>query len=101
MILFNTTINVEPSVEDEWLNWAKSSLIPKIEDTGCFKSVEVYFLMNEIPDAPGNTYTLQCYCEKRSSLTEYQNSYAQDHLNEMHGTFPNKVVAFQTYLQRM
>ena len=40
MIIYNVTVNIEESVNDEWLNWIKN-ISPKCFATGKFKEAKL------------------------------------------------------------
>ncbi|MFB0997424.1 MAG: DUF4286 family protein, partial [Flavobacteriales bacterium] len=42
MILYNVTINIDATIQKEWLIWMKEIHIPKVMETGCFTENKVY-----------------------------------------------------------
>jgi hypothetical protein len=36
MILYNVTVNIDPEVHEDWLNWMKNTHIPDVLNTGMF-----------------------------------------------------------------
>ncbi|MFY0607346.1 MAG: DUF4286 family protein [Cyclobacteriaceae bacterium] len=101
MILYNVTVNIDPSVEMDWLSWMKSSHIPKVMDTGCFTDQKFFRLLNEAPDATGSTYAIQYFASGEADLTNYLDHHAADLQKEVLDRYPNKFVAFRTYLEEV
>jgi len=99
MILYNITYNIDKKVEKEWLNWMKSTHIPKIKTTGLFKSVKLYRLLN-VPDE-GVTYSVQFFAQNLDLFQEYIEKSAPIHAAELNARYKDLHVAFQTVLQEL
>lgn len=101
MILYNVTINVDTDVELEWVLWMKTVQIPDVLQTGCFVDYKMLRLLNDDPEATGTTYAVQYFSTNLGLLERYLNEYApmlqRRHLEK----FPNKFVAFRTFLEEV
>lgn len=101
MILYNVTINIDFSVEEEWKQWMKEVHIPKVLSTGAFVANKMYKLLNEVPDATGATYSVQYLCENMDTLDHYINNFAPALAKEHVDRYASKHVAFRTVLEEV
>ncbi|MGB3466499.1 MAG: DUF4286 family protein [Cyclobacteriaceae bacterium] len=101
MILYNVTVNIDFSVEEEWKKWMKDEHIPKVLATGTFISNKMYKLLNEVPDATGATYSVQYICESMNKLDHYIEKFAPVLVQEHVEKYGNQHVAFRSILQEV
>ncbi|MFY0689852.1 MAG: DUF4286 family protein [Cyclobacteriaceae bacterium] len=101
MIVYNVTINIEPAVEQDWLIWMKTEHIPRVMETGFFLNNRMLRLLNEQPDATGTTYAIQYTAADIGKLEEYLEKEAPRLQQESLQAFPNKFVAFRTFLEEV
>jgi hypothetical protein len=99
MILYNITVNIDPEVEDNWVNWMKNTHIPNVMETGLFFDNRFFKLLNELPEIEGVTYSVQYFAEDMNQLNEYQTHHAERLQKEHHEAFKDRFVAFRTYLE--
>ena len=98
MIIYNVTVNIEESIEQEWLVWMKEKHIPDVMNTKMFVSAKMTkVLVNE--EMGGVTYSVQYSCESMDILTEYQEKYATELKREYAKKYQGKFVAFRTLLE--
>jgi hypothetical protein len=101
MILYNVTINIEPDVEEEWIHWMKNKHIVDVMNTGHFVEFKFLKLLQEDPEAQGNTYAVQYFAEDIGKLETYLNTDAPALQKEHMDKYSNKFVAFRTVLQEV
>ena len=67
MILYNVTISIDQSCEDEWLDWMRSIHIPDVIKTGFFKECKICRLIDG-EEKGGKTYAVMysAYTEEGS-----------------------------------
>jgi hypothetical protein len=97
MIIYNDTIIVEPSAEQEWLDYMKQEHIPAIMATGCFSS---YRILNVI-DSPneGITYCIQYNADDIQKFNDYYNEHLY-RFQEIHQErFAERFVMFNTLMK--
>jgi hypothetical protein len=97
MIIYNDTIIVEPSAEQEWLEYMKQEHIPAIMATGCFSS---YRILNVI-DSPneGITYCIQYNANDIQKFNDYYNEHLY-RFQEIHQErFAERFVMFNTLMK--
>jgi len=98
MIIYNVTVNIEESIEQEWLEWMKEKHIPDVMNTKMFVSAKMTkVLVNE--EMGGVTYSVQYSCESMAILNEYQEKFAPELKREYAKKYEGKFVAFRTLLE--
>jgi len=99
MILYNVTVKIENSIQEEWLDWMKQVHIPEVMATQCFSGHKIMRLLDPPPDSQGTTYAIQYYCETSDILQKYWANFApalqKDHTERYKGKF----VAFRTVME--
>ena len=98
MIIYNVTVNVEKEIEQEWINWMKSTHIPDILATGYFNSYKMLRLLNET-EGEGATYAVQYHAETLDNLEKYMTEEAPRLKNDHFSKFQNRCVSFRTFLE--
>ena len=98
MIIYNITVNIEESVENEWLIWMKQIHIPKMMKTGIFTDSKMSKVLVE-EQMGGITYSIQYSCLNNEKLTDYQTRYAPKLEEEHAAKYDGKFVAFKTLLE--
>jgi len=100
MFLYNVTINIEKSVEQEWLQWLRSVHIPDVLNTQMFEGARLFKLDNEELNED-STYSIQYQALSKDHIEVYQKRYAKALQNEHLRRFRNKFVAFRTVLEQV
>lgn len=98
MIIYNVTVNIEESVEKEWVDWMTKVHIPDVMATNMFLSAKMTKVLVE-EQMGGKTYSIQYTCESHTILDEYQTKFAQKLQQEHTQKFQGKFVAFRTLLE--
>lgn len=97
MLIYNVTINVEESIEKEWLTWMQQVHIPEVLATGkLVKALMTKVRIDE--DMGGVTYSVQYGCPSQAHLDAY---YQEDQarLQAAGNKFAGKSVSFRTELE--
>lgn len=97
MILYNVTINIDLSVEKEWLKWMKEKHIPDVMNTGCFIKNIVCKIKAE--SEGGSSYSIQYFSENEEKLNLYLNKFAKKLQKEHQDIYNGKFAAFRTLLE--
>ena len=99
MIIYNVTVNVESSVEKEWLKWMQEIHIPDVMKTGLFVENKILRLLSQNEGEIGTTYAIQYACKSMKDFEIYQKNHApvlqQEHLKR----YKDKCLAFRTMLE--
>ncbi len=97
MLIYNVTINIEESIEQEWLAWMQQEHIPEMIATGKFEKA----LMTKVrvdEEMGGVTYSVQYGCPSQEHLESYYDNDAE-RLRAQSNRFAGKFVAFRTELE--
>jgi len=97
MYIYNVTVNIEESVQQDWLNWMKEVHIPEVLATGCFVDSRLSQVMVE--EEQGITYSIQYRLEDLKQLEEYRQKFASRLQLEHRARYRDKFVAFRTILK--
>lgn len=98
MILYNVTISIDQSCEDEWLDWMRSIHIPEVIQTGFFKECKLCRLI-EGEEEGGKTYAVMYSAFSEEGLNEYKSNHSGA-LQKQHNTkFQGRFAAFRTELK--
>jgi hypothetical protein len=97
MFIYNVTINIDPSVHDEWLKWMKEVHIPDVMRTGCFVENRVLKVLHV--EDEGTTYSIQYTFKDMSDMEEYRARHAPRLQKDTMDRYKDKFVAFRTLLE--
>ena len=97
MFIYNITVLIEETLEQEWLNYVQTEFIPVILETGFFQSCQLL----QVTDSPneGLTYCVQFRTNEISSLQSYQSLYAPQIESAHQLAFPNQLVTFSSTMK--
>lgn len=100
MILYNVTVNIDESVQDEWLEWMVSKHIPDVLATGMFLGNRI-FRLEDPASEDGATYSVQYFLRSPEELEKYRKDYAPALQKQHEEKFAGKFVAFRTILSEV
>jgi len=95
-IIYNVTINIEESIQKEWLIWIKEH-IPKVLATGKFEKATLTKVL--VDQDEGHTYSVQYKSYSRAALDAYYKDDAEKLKAEGMQKFADKMLAFRTELE--
>lgn len=97
MLLYNVTVIIEETIQEEWLQWMQEIHIPAVMETGKFVSNRLL----KVLDSPneGITYCVQYIAEDLATYEDYQQNYAPALQAELQAKFENRFVAFRTLME--
>ena len=98
MIIYNVTVNIDPSVHDEWLEWMKQKHIPDVMNSGQFTNSHICKLLDQ-PEGDDSTYVIQYWCESREKFEDYLEKFAPPLRDEHNVRYKDKFVAFRTLME--
>tara|TARA_B100001758_G_scaffold247957_1_gene269129 strand:+ start:3522 stop:3830 length:309 start_codon:yes stop_codon:yes gene_type:complete len=96
MIIYNVTVNVDKSINDDWLKWMQSVHIPEIMGTGVFIKSQINQVVSE--KDTGYTYAIAYTCASMKNLHHYQVKFAPELQQKHVMRYGDKAVAFRTIL---
>ena len=97
MYIYNVTINIDETVEKEWLTWMQSH-IPEVLATGRFISAKMAQVLVE-EEMGGVTYSIQYTAKTREDLDNYYKHDAEKLRSDGMKLFADKMLAFRTELK--
>ena len=97
MIIYNVTVNIDDSVQDEWLQWMKETHIPDVINTGMFSEAKLSRILAE--SEGGTSFSIQYLCESMDVLEQYQRTFAPALQAEHNERYGGKFAAFRTLLE--
>lgn len=97
MIIFNTTVNIENDVREEWLQWMKTQHIPRVMETGFFIENKVCKVL--VSEERGTTYSIQYICKSMEDFENFSSLHAPRFQQEISDKYGEKHVSFQTLLE--
>ncbi|MDX5583314.1 MAG: DUF4286 family protein [Aureibaculum sp.] len=97
MYIYNITINIEKSIEEDWLRWMQEKHIPEMLNTGKFFEAKMCQVMVE--EDQGVTYSVQYTTDSKETLEKYYQENAAQLRQEGLVLFKEKFVAFRTELK--
>jgi hypothetical protein len=97
MIIYNVTVNIEESVQQEWLKWMNETHIAEVLNTGMFTAAKMSKVLVE-EQMGGVTYSIQYTCESQKKLDVYNQNFAPALQTKHNNKFQGKFVAFRTLM---
>jgi hypothetical protein len=98
MIVYNTTIKIDPSIETEWILWQKEEHIPAIMSLGLFTEYKFYRLLEQ-GESDGITYVIQYFASDIHHYNRFIHSFAPAFLDKALNRWGDKFIAFRTVMQ--
>lgn len=98
MILYNITMKVSPSIEDEWIRWQKEEHIPEILSTGLFTGHKFYRLLDQ-DDTEGKTFAVQYFAKNINDYQEYIDKHAPHLRKKALQRWGEKFISFRTLME--
>ncbi len=96
MIIYNVTVNVDKSINSEWLVWIKEH-IPQVLATGKFSEAKLTKVLVE--DDEADTYSIQYRAHSKEALISYYKDDAEGLRKAGVERFADKMLAFRTELE--
>ena len=98
MIIYNVTVNVDNSVQKEWLEWMQQIHIPEVLETGMFTENRILRLIGD-EDSGGTTYAIQYTAPDMAHYIRYRDEFAPRLQKSAMDKFGDKFTAFRTLLE--
>ena len=97
MIIYNVTVSVEESVQNEWLNWMKTEHIPEVMACGIFTKAQINHVI--VQSDSNNTFAIAYTCSSMKELHQYQIKFAPELQKKHNEKFKEKTIAFRTLME--
>jgi len=96
--IYNVTVKVDHLIHDNWLDWMKSTYLPEVMDTGCFKRFQFVRLL-EMEESDGLTYATQYYAEDLESCQSFIQQYEPALRKASFEKWGNSLMEFASLMQ--
>lgn len=96
MIIYNVTINIDHSIQNEWLQWMQNKHISDVLATGLFNNAR---FVKVLVEDEGATYSVQFFSDSKEKLNDYYKNHAPRLRQEGLELFGDKMLAFRTELE--
>lgn len=100
MYLFNETVGIDASAEQEWLGWVKSVYIPSVLNTQLFTGYRIYKVLHESEDG-SISYSIQFFSASLENVVQFLEVFAPPLVEQQRQKFSHRHVAFRTLLEEM
>ncbi|MFT6969567.1 MAG: hypothetical protein ACJAXB_001222 [Candidatus Endobugula sp.] len=97
MILYNVTIAIEKSVEENWKVWMRDIHIPEVMATGTFVDYKFFKVM--LQEEETTSYSIQYFADSMLKVQTYVGQHSPKLQQKGHEAFPGMFVSFITLLQ--
>ena len=98
MILYNITMKVNPSIEEEWIKWQKEEHIPEIMSTGLFTEHKFLRLLDQ-DDTEGKTFAVQYFAKNLNDYQEYIDKHAPELREKALKRWGDGFLSFRTIME--
>ena len=99
MILYNVTVNVDKSIEQDWLQWMKTTHIPEVMQSNMFDSYKIFRLL--VNEEQGNTYAVQYFAKSVQKVLTFQANYGEAMQQKVYQRYGDKALDFRTMLEQI
>lgn len=100
MFLYNVTIGIDRSVEQQWLQWMKERYIPIALATRLFQESRMFKVLDG-EDEPTVSYSIQFFANTINDVSEFLEKYDRLLGQELMQNFKDRHVAFRTLLEEV
>lgn len=100
MYLFNETVGIDASAEQEWLGWVKSVYVPSVLNTQLFTGHRIYKVLQESEDG-SISYSIQFFSNSLENVVQFLEVFAPPLVEQQRQKFSHRHVAFRTLLEEM
>ena len=99
MFVYNVTVSIDSTLEQEWLQWMQEIHIPEVLETGCFIDNKIFKVITEVDT--GSTYSIQYFYQDEADIIRYRDTFAAEMQRKHTEKYKDKFVAFRTILQQI
>lgn len=96
MVVYNVTISLDKTVEQDWVEWMRTVHIPDVLKSECFTECRLMRVHGE--EEGGVTYACQYVAKSEDAYNVYQQLFAPKLQHEHATRYQGKFAAFRTNL---
>lgn len=98
MIIYNVTIKIHASIEEQWLAWLMEEHIPEVIATGCFTHAVILQLL-EVDTSEGPTYAIQYHAQSKGLYNNYIENHAPHMRQKSFDKWGDRFIAFRSVMR--
>ena len=98
MIVYNTTIKIDPQIEKQWIDWQKKEHIPQVMATGIFTEYKFFRLLEE-DEAEGPTYVIRYFAASIDHYKKYIDEFATRFSERSFAKWSDRFISFHTVME--
>jgi len=100
MLIYNVTVGVDKSIEQEWLLWMKEVHIPDVMRTQMFTGHKIYKILTT-ENEESTSYAIQYSARSLNELEVYLEKFAPALRDEVQRKFGEKQASFRSLLEEI
>lgn len=100
MLIYNVTVSLNKSIEQEWIQWMKETHIPHVLNTGLFSGHQFYKVLSH-DDPTTSSFCTMYYVPVLDNFEKYLNDYAPALRQEVDQKYGGQFAAFRTLLEEV
>ncbi len=100
MYIYNVTIKISLSIEQEWLAWMKNEHLDEVIATGMFDKYSFLELIDPA-DEDSKTYIAQYFTDGEDRYNQYIEHFAPALRQKGYELFGDEFIAFRTILKKI
>lgn len=98
MFIYNITIKVDPSIQQQWHVWMNEVHIPFILKTGKFTRHQLLRL-REVDEQDGPTFALQLFADSKADYNAYKSIHEGAVSQAAQAAWGSKMLSFSTLME--
>ena len=97
MIIYNVTTQVDPQIEQEWLQWMREIYLSEVFQCGAFEAINLLKIHSDALESL--SYAIQYVAASKQILQAYVNQWENAHIAKEKERFGEQTLRFQTELE--
>jgi len=98
MIVYNISIQIDPSIEKEWVPWQKKEYIPEVMASAQFIDYKFYRLLEQ-DETESIFYVMQFFAASEAQYKKFIREYAGNLRQKTFDRWGDKFIAFRTLME--
>lgn len=98
MIVYNISIQIDPSIEKEWVQWQKKEHIPEVMSFAQFTDYKFYRLLEQ-DETESIFYVMQFFAASETHYKKFIQEYAVNLRQKAFDRWGDKFIAFRTVME--
>ena len=98
MIVYNISIQIDPNIENEWVQWQQQEHIPEIMATGQFTDYKFYHLLEQ-DERESIFYVMQFFAASEGNYRTFIQEFSEKLRQKTFDRWGDKFIAFRTLME--